>query len=121
LFSLLHFPLLLVLFTEELQLLLISCHRRKKNKRPAAAAGATATAPPAVATHMFVLTLKSRSHSGDVEEPSIVGVFASKEDAVASILSLETQIGPGTILTDYIDGEGEEGYATIDNRCNPRY
>ena len=94
---------------------------KKKTKRPAAG-GAKATAEsPAMATHVFVLTLKSRNHSGDVEEPSIVGVFASKEDAVASILSLETQIGPGTTLTDYIDGEGEEGYATIDNRCNPRY
>jgi hypothetical protein len=114
---LLRFPLL-VLFTED------SCIShimppKKKTKRPAAAAGAKATAPPAMATHVFVLTLKSWSHSGDVEEPSIVGVFASKEDAVASIPSLETQIGPGTTLADYIDGEGEEGSVTIDKRRNP--
>jgi hypothetical protein len=92
---------------------------KKKNKRPAAG-GAKATAEsPAMATHVFVLTLKSWNHAGDDKEPSIVGVFASKEDAVACIPSLETQIGPGCTLANYIDGEGEEGSVTIDKRRNP--
>ena len=77
------------------------------------------TESPAMAMHVFVLTLKSRCHSGDVEEPSTVGVFASKEDAVACIPSLETKIGPGITLATYIDGEGEEGSVTIDKRRNP--
>jgi hypothetical protein len=93
---------------------------KKKTKRPAA--GAKATASPAMATHLFVLTLKSWNHAGDAIEPSIVGVFASKEDAVASIPQLETQIGPGTTFANYINEEGEEGeegFVTIDNRRNP--
>ena len=72
-----------------------------------------------MATHVFVLTLKSWNHAGDDKEPSIVGVFASKEDAVACIPSLETQIGPGITLATYINGEGKEGSLTIDKRRNP--
>lgn len=107
-----------VLFTEDSRIS-PNMPPKKKTKRPAAG-GAKATAEsPAMATHVFVLTLKSRNHSGDVEEPSIVGVFASKEDAVACIPSLETQIGPGITLANYIDGEGEEGSVTIDKRRNP--
>jgi len=93
---------------------------KKKAKGAPAVAATKIPASVAMPTHVFALTVSSYCHSDDYK-PKLYGVFISKEDAVASIPSLKTQIGGSHTFADVLsleEGEGE-GYVTIDNRSNP--
>jgi hypothetical protein len=86
---------------------------KKKAKGAPAVAATKIPASVAMPTHVFALTVSSYCHSDDYK-PKLYGVFISKEDAVASIPSLKTQIGGSHTFADV-----REGYVTIDNRSNP--
>jgi hypothetical protein len=97
---------------------------KKKAKGPAVAPKIpTSVAMP---THVFALTIASYCHADDCRQPKFYGVFVSKEDAVASIPSLKTQIGDtfADVLKEIKEGEEEGGYyegyhVSIDNRRSP--
>ena len=81
----------------------------------------------AMPTHVFALTVASYCHADDCRQPKFYGVFIRKEDAVASIPSLKTQIGDtfADVLKEIKEGEEEGGYddegyhVSIDNRRSP--
>jgi len=94
---------------------------KKKAKGAPAVAATKIPASVAMPTHVFALTVSSYCHSDDYK-PKLYGVFISKEDAVASIPSLKTQIGGSHTFADVfkeVKGGEEEWSVTIDNRSNP--
>ncbi len=69
-------------------------------------------------THVFVLIVKSRrGGSCPRDKTSVIGVFANKDNAVARITSLETQMGD-TFEFYYLNRKDEINIVA-DNRHNP--
>lgn len=96
-----------------------SCHRRRKPRGGAPAVAPKIPTSVAMPTHVFALTVSSYNHADD-NRSKLYGVFFSKEDAVASIPSLKTQIGCTHTFADVFKEGEDDGYdVSIDNRRSP--